>query len=82
MSGWVGLDGRPWGGMGGEQDAGDHQGNKCRTHPPPTALAPTAFDGLVLSRPLAGGCRQAIKGGRATIKAHPAAPHHPRPYGI
>ena len=32
----------------GERDAGDHKGNKCRTHPLPTALAPTDVDGLVL----------------------------------
>ena len=32
----------------GEQDAGDHKGNKCRTHRPSSALAPTDVDGLVL----------------------------------
>ena len=45
--GWGGEHGPPsW--EPGDLDAGDHQGNKCRTHPLPTALAPTDVDGLVL----------------------------------
>src|SRR6266516_827274 len=34
-----------------EQDAGDHKGNKSRTHPPPTALAPTEIWACVLDDP-------------------------------
>ena len=49
MEGWEGLHGRPcWGGDRvppscgpGEQDAGDREGNKCRSPPLHTTLAPT-----------------------------------------
>ena len=60
MRGWVGLDGRPWGEMGscsskmGAQETG--RGRPSRPTPPlPTALAPTACDGLVLSLMDIGG---------------------------
>ena len=54
--GSVGLYGRRGGdvivslqdGSQGEQDAGDHEGNKSRSQPLLTALAPTACDGLFL----------------------------------
>jgi len=51
MWGWVGLDGCPrWGGervppgrQTGQQDAGDHEGNKCRSQPLLTTLAFTTL---------------------------------------
>jgi hypothetical protein len=45
---------------------------------------PTRAKSLVVARSEGDttGQQQAIEGHRATIKAHHAASHHPRPYGI